>query len=163
MLLALLIAGKMLMGTGGDRPNREEKICGKQHFWRDKKEEMGYRLQYSLLDGHARILDKNNIRKATGTMSAMEENMELPRDFHADKVLKMSAKTGEGIEDLKKTIEDILQNQRVYLEHVFPYKDAGKIAIVRKFGEILSEEYIDEGISIKAYIPAEIFGKVIST
>ena len=108
------------------------------------------------------VVDKDIITVFNKT-DLMEENMELPRDFHADKVLKMSAKTGEGIEDLKKTIEDILQKQRVYLEHVFPYKDAGKIAIVRKFGEILSEEYIDEGISIKAYIPAEIFGKVIST
>ena len=108
------------------------------------------------------VVDKDIITVFNKT-DLMEENMDLPRDFHADKVLKMSAKTGEGIEDLKKTIEDILQNQRVYLEHVFPYKDAGKIAIVRKFGEILSEEYIDEGISIKAYIPAEIFGKVIST
>ena len=108
------------------------------------------------------VVDKDIITVFNKT-DLMEENMELPRDFHADKVLKMSAKTGEGIEDLKKTIEDILQNQRVYLEHVFPYKDAGKIAIVRKFGEILSEEYIDEGISVKAYIPAEIFGKVIST
>ena len=108
------------------------------------------------------VVDKDIITVFNKT-DLMEENMELPRDFHADKVLKMSAKTGEGIEDLKKTIEDILQKQRVYLEHVFPYKDAGKIAIVGKFGEILSEEYIDEGISIKAYIPAEIFGKVIST
>ena len=108
------------------------------------------------------VVDKDIITVFNKT-DLMEENMELPRDFHADKVLKMSAKTGDGIEDLKKTIEDILQKQRVYLEHVFPYKDAGKIAIVRKFGEILSEEYIDEGISIKAYIPAEIFGKVIST
>ena len=108
------------------------------------------------------VVDKDIITVFNKT-DLMEENMELPRDFHADKVLKMSAKTGEGIEDLKKTIEDILQKQRVYLEHVFPYKDAGKIAIVRKFGEILSEEYVDEGISIKAYIPAEIFGKVIST
>ena len=108
------------------------------------------------------VVDKDIITVFNKT-DLMEENMELPRDFHADKVLKMSAKTGEGMEDLKKTIEDILQKQRVYLEHVFPYKDAGKIAIVRKFGEILSEEYIDEGISIKAYIPAEIFGKVIST
>ena len=108
------------------------------------------------------VVDKDIITVFNKT-DLMEENMELPRDFHADKVLKMSAKTGEGIEDLKKTIEDILQKQRVYLERVFPYKDAGKIAIVRKFGEILSEEYIDEGISIKAYIPAEIFGKVIST
>ncbi|MFC2470750.1 MAG: GTPase HflX [Lachnoanaerobaculum gingivalis] len=108
------------------------------------------------------VVDKDIITVFNKT-DLMEENMELPRDFHADKILKMSAKTGEGIEDLKKTVEDILQKQRVYLEHVFPYKDAGKIAIVRKFGEILSEEYIDEGISIKAYIPAEIFGKVIST
>lgn len=108
------------------------------------------------------VVDKDIITVFNKT-DLMEENMELPRDFHADKVLKMSAKTGEGIEDLKKTVEDILQKQRVYFEHVFPYKDAGKIAIVRKFGEILSEEYIDEGISIKAYIPAEIFGKVIST
>lgn len=108
------------------------------------------------------VVDKDIITVFNKT-DLMEENMELPRDFHADKVLKMSAKTGEGIEDLKKTVEDISQKQRVYFEHVFPYKDAGKIAIVRKFGEILSEEYIDEGISIKAYIPAEIFGKVIST
>lgn len=108
------------------------------------------------------VVDKDIITVFNKT-DLMEDNMGLPRDFHADKVLKMSAKTGEGIEDLKKTVEDILQKQRVYLEHVFPYKDAGKIVIVRKFGEILSEEYIDEGISIKAYIPAEIFGKVIST
>ena len=108
------------------------------------------------------VVDKNIITVFNKT-DLMEEGMELPRDFHADKVLKMSAKTGEGIDELKNTIEDILKKQRVYLEHVFSYKDAGKIAVIRKFGEILSEEYIDEGISIKAYIPAEIFGKVIST
>ena len=108
------------------------------------------------------VVDKDIITIFNKT-DLMEEGMELPRDFHADKFLKMSAKTGEGIDELKNTIEDILQKQRVYLEHVFSYKDAGKIAIIRKFGEILSEEYIDEGISIKAYIPAEIFGKVIST
>ena len=108
------------------------------------------------------VVDKDIITVFNKT-DLMEEGMELPRDFHADKVLKMSAKTGEGIDELKNTIEDILQKQRVYLEHIFSYKDAGKIAVIRKFGEILSEEYIDEGISIKAYIPAEIFGKVIST
>ena len=108
------------------------------------------------------VVDKDIITVFNKT-DLMEEGMELPRDFHADKVLKMSAKTGDGIDELKNTIEDILKKQRVYLEHVFSYKDAGKIAVIRKFGEILSEEYIDEGISIKAYIPAEIFGKVIST
>lgn len=106
------------------------------------------------------VVDKDIITVFNKT-DLIKEGEELPRDFHADKILKMSAKTGEGIEDLKKTIETILQNQRVYLEHIFSYKDAGKIALIRKFGEIKSEEYTDDGISIKAYIPAEIFGKVM--
>ena len=106
------------------------------------------------------VVDKDIITVFNKT-DLIKEGEELPRDFHADKILKMSAKTGEGIEDLKKTIENILQNQRVYLEHIFSYKDAGKIALIRKFGEIKSEEYTDDGISIKAYIPAEIFGKVM--
>ncbi len=106
------------------------------------------------------VVDKDIITVFNKT-DLIKEGAELPRDFHADKILKMSAKTGDGIEDLKKTIENILQNQRVYLEHIFSYKDAGKIALIRKFGEIKSEEYIDDGISIKAYIPAEIFGKVM--
>lgn len=106
------------------------------------------------------VVDKDIITVFNKT-DLIKEGEELPRDFHADKILKMSAKTGEGIEDLKKTIENILQNQRVYLEHIFSYKDAGKIALIRKFGEIKSEEYADDGILIKAYIPAEIFGKVM--
>ena len=106
------------------------------------------------------VVDKDIITVFNKT-DLIKEGEELPRDFHADKILKMSAKTGEGIEDLKKTIENILQNQRVYLEHIFSYKDAGKIALIRKFGEIKCEEYTDGGILIKAYIPAEIFGKVM--
>ena len=106
------------------------------------------------------VVDKDIITVFNKT-DLIKEGEELPRDFHADKILKMSAKTGDGIEDLKKTIENILQSRRVYLEHIFSYKDAGKIALIRKFGEIKSEEYIDDGISIKAYIPAEIFGKVM--
>ena len=106
------------------------------------------------------VVDKDIITVFNKT-DLIKEGEELPRDFHADKILKMSAKTGDGIEDLKKTIENILQSQRVYLEHIFSYKDAGKIALIRKFGEIKSEEYTDDGILIKAYIPAEIFGKVM--
>ena len=106
------------------------------------------------------VVDKDIITVFNKT-DLIKEGEELPRDFHADKILKMSAKTGDGIEDLKKTIENILQNQRVYLEHIFSYKDAGKIALIRKFGEIKCEEYTDDGILIKAYIPAEIFGKVM--
>ena len=70
------------------------------------------------------VVDKDIITVFNKT-DLIKEGEELPRDFHADKILKMSAKTGEGIEDLKKTIENILQNQRVYLEHIFSYKGSG--------------------------------------
>ena len=76
MLLALLIAGKLLLKPSGDRPNKEVKISDKQYFWKDIRQEKGYRLQCNLLDNHARILDENNVRKATGTLSAMEEKFE---------------------------------------------------------------------------------------
>jgi len=86
------------------------------------------------------VVDKDIITVFNKT-DLTDKDMEFPRDFHADKILRMSAKTGEGIEDLKKTIENILQNQRVYLEHVFSYKEAGKIAFIRKYGEIRGYQY----------------------
>lgn len=80
------------------------------------------------------------------------------RDPHADYRVKISAKTGEGLDSLLETIETILRNRRVYLEKVFSYSDAGKIQKIRKNGQLLSEEYTEDGILVKAYVPAELFG-----
>ena len=83
---------------------------------------------------------------------------ELPRDFRADYQVRISAKTGAGIDTLLETIETILRNQKVYMERVFPYADAGKIQQIRKYGQLIDEEYRDDGIAVKAYVPAEMFG-----
>ena len=81
---------------------------------------------------------------------------ELPRDFRADYQVRISAKTGEGVDTLLETIETVLRNQKVYMERVFPYGDAGKIQSIRKYGQLLSEEYREDGIAVKAYVPAEM-------
>lgn len=88
------------------------------------------------------------------------ENSEVLRDFKADKTVSISAKHGNGLEDLKNAIEDILRESKIYLEKVYDYADAGKIATIRKFGQLLSEEYTGEGILVKAYVPVEIYDKV---
>ncbi|MBE5972794.1 MAG: GTPase HflX, partial [Lachnoclostridium sp.] len=44
-----------------------------------------------------------------------------------------------------------------YLEKIFAYSEAGLIQKIRKNGQLLSEEYTDEGILVKAYVPAELF------
>lgn len=87
----------------------------------------------------------------------IKEDEELPRDLHSDYQVRISAKTGEGLEQLIDTLEKILRSQKIYLERLFPYQEAGKIQTIRKYGELLAEEYQEGGIAVKAYVPAELF------
>lgn len=82
------------------------------------------------------------------------------RDFKADYVVNISAKTGEGLENLQNVIEEVLREQKILIEQLYPYADAGKIQLIRKYGELLEEEYREEGIFAKGYIPVEIYEKV---
>ncbi len=79
------------------------------------------------------------------------------RDFHADYSILGSAKTGQGMEELKAALEEILRGQKIYIERLYPYGQAGVIQLIRKKGELLSEEYQPEGIRVKAYVPREIY------
>lgn len=88
------------------------------------------------------------------------ENLEILKDMKADKTLKISAKTGQGLDDLKDELEKILRARSILLERVFPYEKAGLIQIVRAKGQLLEEEYRGDGIYVKAFVPAEIYGKV---
>ncbi len=82
------------------------------------------------------------------------------RDFRADYTLKVSAKTGLGLDALKETLSGILSEDQIYIERLFPYQEAGKIRLIREYGQLLSEEYTENGISVKARVPVEIYKKV---
>ena len=82
------------------------------------------------------------------------------RDFRADHILRISAKHGQGLDKLQDTIEEVLRSQKVLIEKVYPYAEAGKIQMIRKYGELLEEEYRGEGIFARGYVPAEIYEKV---
>ena len=77
------------------------------------------------------------------------------KDLKAEKTVRISAKTGEGLDLLIKTIGEVLREGKYYLETVIPYDDAGRVAEIRRVGELLSEEYTPEGIAVKAYLPKE--------
>ena len=83
------------------------------------------------------------------------------RDLRADYVIKCSARTGEGLDELKDILGKILAEGQVYLEELYDYREAGKIQIIREYGTLLSEEYKENGIYVRARIPAEIFRKVM--
>ena len=49
---------------------------------------------------------------------------------------------------------------RVMVEKVYDYSEAGKIGIIRKYGQVLSEEYKEDGIHLKAYVPSQIMDRI---
>ncbi|MCI8578528.1 MAG: GTPase HflX [Lachnospiraceae bacterium] len=89
-----------------------------------------------------------------------KQDMELPRDLRSDFQVQISAKTGTGIDKLLEVLETILRSRNIYLERVFPYPEAGRIQQVRKYGELIAEEYQEDGIHVKAYVPAELFAQL---
>ena len=89
------------------------------------------------------------------------EGETILKDLSADYQVKLSAKTGQGIDALLETLETIMRNDRIYLERVYDYKEAGKIQSIRKYGELLAEEYQGDGILVKAYVPAELYGQLV--
>lgn len=76
------------------------------------------------------------------------------RDFKADYVVNAAIKKGIGIDEINEAVEKALTSMRVMVEKVFDYADAGKIGLIRKYGQLINEEYKEDGIYVKAYVPA---------
>ena len=83
-----------------------------------------------------------------------------PRDFQADYSIPTSAKTGQGLEELKKALLEIIRRDQIYIERLYDFSEAGKIQIIRTRGQLLSEEYVPEGIRVTAYVPQDVYGRV---
>ena len=84
------------------------------------------------------------------------------KDLRADYTVRLSAKTGEGVPELLDILAMIIRDRRVYLEERYDYREAGTVGRIRKYGQMLSEEYRDDGIYVKAYVPAELFGDFLA-
>ena len=88
------------------------------------------------------------------------EEESILRDFHADHIVRISARYGDGLEELQDVIEEILRGQKIMIEKIYAYEEAGKIQLIRRYGELLEEEYRGDGIYAKGYVPVEIYEKV---
>ena len=84
----------------------------------------------------------------------------LIRDFKSDARVVVSAKTGQGLDTLKEILEDWIREQRMEIKRLYPYAEAGKIQLIRAYGEVTKEEYQAEGIYIEGFVPRELYGKV---
>lgn len=97
------------------------------------------------------------------TLFNKQDKLESPvrqRDFRAEYSIPVSAKTGMGLEELKKALLEILRREQIYIERLYDFSEAGKIQLIRSRGQLISEEYVPEGIEVKAYVPKDVYGKI---
>lgn len=88
------------------------------------------------------------------------EGKPIIRDFRADYTVEISARTKEGVPGLLEKIEGVLRNQKISIEGLYPYTEASRIQLIRKYGELQEEEYREDGIFVRAYVPSDIYDKV---
>ena len=95
-------------------------------------------------------------------MQIAEGTAEAPhlKDLRADYSIPVSAKTGAGLDRFTGALEELIQSRQILIERIYPYAEAGKLAMIRKHGQLLEEEYLDEGIRIKAFVPPAVYGKL---
>ncbi len=84
------------------------------------------------------------------------------RDFRADYTLSISAKNEIGLDRVRDLLEQILRDKKVLFEGIIPFAQLGLLQQIRKQGELLSEEYVAEGVSVKAYVPQDVLGRLLA-
>ena len=97
------------------------------------------------------------------TLFNKQDKVENPvnhKDLQADYSIATSAKTGQGLEGFKHALLEIIRKEQIYIERLYDFSEAGKIQLIRSKGQLLSEEYVPEGIEVKAYVSQDIYGRL---
>lgn len=82
----------------------------------------------------------------------------MPQDFSS--YIKISAKTGEGIDELLDTIDKNLPVRMKRVSLLVPFSSAGLISEIRQKGTLLSEEYVENGVKVEAVVDEKIYAKL---
>lgn len=83
------------------------------------------------------------------------------RDSHAEKTYCISAKTGEGIGAFAEGLSEFILRGQLLYEETIPYTKAGLIAQIRSAGQLETEEYREDGIFVRAMVPASLYGRLL--
>lgn len=78
------------------------------------------------------------------------------KDEKAERTVQISAKENIGIEHCLHIIEEELTKQHCYIECICPYDKAHFIQYIRKYGQLLEEDYRENGIFIRGHMPKEM-------
>lgn len=88
------------------------------------------------------------------------EERQVLKDLKAQKTLEISAKDGSGLLQLQEFLVKLLQEKNILIERLFSYETVNQLQIIRKYGQMLQEDYRENGIYVKALVPKEWYEKV---
>ncbi len=82
----------------------------------------------------------------------------IEQDFES--FIRISARTGEGIDRLLEAIEANLPVRMKRVSLLVPFSNAGIVSEIRERGTLLSEEYVAEGVRAEAVVDEQLYQKV---
>ena len=87
----------------------------------------------------------------------LEEPM-IEQDFES--FIRISARTGEGVDKLLEAIEANLPVRMKRVSLLVPFANAGIISEIREKGTLLSEEYVADGVKAEAVVDEQLYHRV---
>lgn len=86
----------------------------------------------------------------------VEDELLMGSDRRSKVTVRASAKQKIGLDRLLEEIAKIMDDGMKLIEQVIPYSNAGIIQDIRKYGQLLEEEYREDGVFVKAKIPKSV-------
>ncbi len=71
----------------------------------------------------------------------------------------ISAKTGEGIDQLIDTVDEVLRQHMIGIDVLIPYAEGGLVAMIHNHGVVDEEEHLAHGTHISGRVPTTLAGR----
>jgi GTP-binding protein HflX len=71
----------------------------------------------------------------------------------------ISAKTGEGIDHLLDTVDEVLRQRMIGIDVLIPYAEGGLVAMIHDLGVVDREEHLAQGTHISGRVPTTLAGR----
>jgi len=113
----------------------------------------------------ARVVDELIMELGAGKTPRIEvfNKIDLPSAdvrTRGDNIAQISAKTGQGIEELLKLIENNLTSSKKRITICLPFEKAGLIEILHREGSVTETRYLEHGIEMDVTVGPGLYGKV---
>ncbi len=81
-------------------------------------------------------------------------------DSRAEAEVRTSLRLRKGLDEVLHALEEMILSRQIYVERLIPYSRGALLAQIRQRGRLESEEYEQDGIRIRAYVPRDVYGRL---